>query len=426
MILMVASSLLVPAAGILTAPILAQALGAEGRGAVAAALAPGLLAVSIATLGLPEALTFYLAKHPRVTRVAVAWSSAVAAVLGAVCLIAVFLALPFLSVGDADLADLIMLATALVIPALVVNMMRGAATGRQMWTAVALERVANAILRIAGLGVLFILGELTVLTAVLVSSIAPLVAGVVYWKLFTRPPRHEVDEPLAGPLAKLLLTFGSRVWIGAVASMVYARLSQIIMAPLSNLTELGLFVVAITIADVPLIVAFTIQGTLFGVNSKTTNAAQITATSRISLLVGAVGCLVIGVSLPAWIGPVFGAEFTDATVPTWLLLLAAVISLPGLMAAAGLGAWGRPGLRSLGLIVTLLVNVPLFVLLVPAWGAVGAGWAGIAGNVAMTLFNVLAASRVMTVPPSAFFALNSGDIRQVRHEVRRLVRRGRK
>ena len=45
-------NLIAPAAGLITAPILAQSLGVVGRGDVAAATTPLLLATSVLTLGL--------------------------------------------------------------------------------------------------------------------------------------------------------------------------------------------------------------------------------------------------------------------------------------------------------------------------------------------------------------------------------------
>ncbi|MFC0681414.1 oligosaccharide flippase family protein [Lysobacter korlensis] len=421
-LLMTASSFLVPLTGVLTAPILAQGLGVAGRGAAAAALAPSALVVAVATLGLPEALTYYLAKHPRITRPAVGWSAVIASVLGAACFVLVLVALPFLSTGDPELGDLILLATALVIPALVVAIFRGAASGRQMWNAVATERVVNAALRIVVLGALFVLDQLTVFNAVLVTSLAPIIAGVVYWRLWTVPPAGDADQPFAGNVGRALMSFGSRMWIGAVASMVLARVGQIIMAPLSSLAELGLYIVATTISDVPLIVALAVRDALYGVNSRTNDPQQITTTSRISVLIGGAGCLAIGVTLPAWMGPVFGDGFEAAIIPTWMLMVSALLCIPGLMASAGLGAWGRPGLRSLGLTLTLAIYIPVFILLVPLAGAIGAAWTSIVANVVLTTFNVVAASRVMKVPARDFLVLRRSDFVLASSELRRLTR----
>src|SRR5947208_1124963 len=66
--LMTATSLLVPLVRLVTAPLLARSLGVEVRGAVAAALNPAALIAVTAGLGLPDALTFHLAKRPDASR----------------------------------------------------------------------------------------------------------------------------------------------------------------------------------------------------------------------------------------------------------------------------------------------------------------------------------------------------------------------
>jgi O-antigen/teichoic acid export membrane protein len=423
-LLVTVSSFLVPAAGVLTQPILARALGVEGRGELAVALAAPGLALAVATLGLPEALVYYLAKHPRITRPALLMASLVASGLGVVCLAATYLATPFLSANDPYLGSLILLGMALTIPALVVGILRGAASGRQMWGAVAAERLVNTSLRVICLGLLLIVGELTVLTAVLVSCLSPMVAGVVYYPLLKRPPTDHAEPPLEGGPLRLLLSYGGRVWFGSVASMLLARVGQLLMAPLSSVEDLGLYSVATTISDLPLIVALAIAAALHGVNSKSNDSTQVTTTARVTVLVGFVGCAVLGGTLPLWIRPLFGEEFGAAIVPTLMLLLSALICIPGLMAASGIAAWGRPGRRSIGLGVTLVTNIGVFVILVPAFGVIGACWTSIISNVVLTSFMVVVASRLMNEPVQSFWRVRASDVALAWREGTQLVQRG--
>lgn len=419
---MSASSLLVPAAGILTQPILAQALGVAGRGELAAALAPAALAVAVATLGLPEALTYYLAKHPRATRPALMWATLISGGLGGACLLGTLGTLPFLSTGDPELGSLILLATALTIPALVVGALRGAACGRQMWNAVAAERLANSALRIVLIVALWLVGELTVVTAVVVTSLSPILSGVAYWRLLVRPA-EDGTETSKSVMLHQLLSFGSRMWLGAVASMLLARIGQILMAPLASVEQLGLYSVANTISDVPLIVALAIQGALFGLNSKSKDAIQLTSTTRLTLLVGFVGCAMLGGTLPFWMVPLFGAGFENAVIPTLMLMLSALLCIPGLMAATGVSAWGRPGLRSVGIGITLVINIIAFIILVPTFGVIGACITSIISNIVMTGFMVVVASRVMEVSALDFLIVRIGDVRRVWRECVNLVAR---
>ncbi len=423
MFFMTGSSVLLPVVGLASAPILAYGLGVTGRGTVSAAGAPNTLLVGVATLGLPEALTFFLAKQPEFTRRALAWSSLFAILFGLICFAVTWVALPFLSAGSPELAGLILISTALALPQLVVNLLRGAASGRQMWGTVAAEKLTSPLVRLGALLVLLVTGHLTVLNAVLVISIGSAISGIVYLRLFTRPAETVGTAPITGSLARSLLGFGGRVWLGAVASVLLARISQLLFAPLSNVHELGLFVVGITISDVPLIVALAIKDALYGVNSRSADATQLMATTRITLLVAVTGCLALGATLPLWIGVLFGPSFSAAVVPTWILMLAAVVSIPGLLAASGLAAWGRPGLRSVGLAVTLVVNIGAFVVLVPPYGAVGAGLAGLTSGLFSSAFMVIAAARLMHGSVGDFVVPRHEDVSRILHEGRRMVAR---
>ena len=421
MTLVTLSSFLVPAAGVLTQPILARALGAGGRGELTAAMAPAALTIAVATLGLPEAMTFYLAKHPRLTRRALLWATSLTAALGLVCLLVTYLFVPFLSAGNTELGRLILLGMALTIPAMLIGAFRGAASGRQMWGTVALERLVNTVLRIVGFGLFWILGYLDVFTAVLVTCFPPMLAGLVYVRLLRRPPFDEFETTVGGSIGRLLLSYGGRVWFGSVASMLLARASQLLMAPLSSVEDLGLFSVASTVADLPLIVAMAIAGALHGVNSRSNDPDQVTTTTRVTFLVGLVGCLVFGATVPFWIEPLFGAEFGSATVPTLLLLFSAVICTPGLMAATGIAAWGRPGLRSVGLVITLVVNVTVFVALVPLLGVIGGCVTSIVSNLVMTSYMVVVAARVLQQPVASFLVPRKSDLVLAGRELRHLA-----
>ncbi|MCZ2829851.1 oligosaccharide flippase family protein [Modestobacter sp. VKM Ac-2986] len=430
MLVMTASSMLVPVVGILTAPILAQSLGVAGRGEAAAAVAPNLLVVSVATLGLPEALTFHLAKRPHVSRRALWWASLFSSLLGAVSLVVVLLLASPLSAGDDDLARLMVLGAVLAIPTLLVNLLRGAASGRQMWTAVAAERILNSVLRLVVLGALALTGHLDVLNAVLVMTIVPMVAGIVYWRLVLPvPPPPEGVGP-APAMASALLGFGSKIWLGSVASVLMARLSQLLVTPLSDVTQLGLLVVAITISDVPFIVAQTVRDVVFGTSSAQADPERLASTSRLGALIALVGSLVLGASLPLWIGLLFGEGFTGAVFPTWLLLASSVIAVPGLIAGAGLASAGRPGLRSAALVVALLTNLVGIFVLVPVIGAVGAATAALAGSVLSTGFGVVMAARQLRIPADRFLVPRVADVvflvSESRKAAGRLTRGGRR
>lgn len=409
------ASLLVPVVGLATAPVLAHSLGAAGRGQVGAALAPNLLVVGGATLGLPQALTYILAKEPRRTRSAVLWASMFALVLGVLFVVATIVASPFLADGDTTLASFVVLATWLALPALLVGLLRGAALGRQMFKAVALERATQSLLKLVLIVGLAISGSLSVLSAVLVMAIAPIVSGMVYLPLLLRTPERsaglgEDDGARYSAMPRQLLSFGTQEWIGSVAVMLMARMSQLLVAPLSDVTQLGLLLVAVTISDLPYLVTQTVRDVAFGVSSAREDTVRLTMTSRVATLFASAGSLIIGASLPLWISFAFGADFADALIPTWLLLVSASVAVPGLLAGAGLDASGLPARRSFALLLALIVTIVGTVLLTPPLGAVGAASAALAATLVSTSLMVWMASRVLRVAAADFLLPRRHDL----------------
>jgi O-antigen/teichoic acid export membrane protein len=423
MVLVTASSLLVPVVGLVTAPILTHSLGVAGRGEAGAAIAPNLLIVGGATLGLPQALTFHLAKRPHLTRAALQWAALFTLLLGGVTLVGVVLAAPYLARKDAGLTHLMVMGALLAVPALVVGLLRGAATGRQMWRAVALERAVTSLLRLVLLGGLALLGRLDVAAAVMVMCIAPVAAGVVYLGLAQRPPAAADAISTDRPLVKDLLRFGWKVWLGSLAVILTARSSQVLVTPLSDVEQLGLLIVAITISDIPYIVTQTVRDVVFGANSADSDRDRLLVTSRIATLVALAGSALLGITLPLWISPVFGTGFAAAVVPTWLLLVASCAAVPGLIAGAGLDSAGRPALRSVSVTIGLLTNLVGLLTLVPVLGAVGAGLATLFSTVLGAAFAIAAAGRVLTTSPAHFFVPRHSDINLLRSVAARAMRR---
>src|ERR1700712_4176059 len=99
-----------------TGPILAHALGVDGRGAVAAATAPLALITTIATFGVPEAVTYAVARNPRAARAAAGRGFLLLVLAGAIATVVVLMLVPFLSGGRPIVESLIRLTCLAIIP----------------------------------------------------------------------------------------------------------------------------------------------------------------------------------------------------------------------------------------------------------------------------------------------------------------------
>ncbi|HEY0238237.1 MAG TPA: oligosaccharide flippase family protein [Friedmanniella sp.] len=413
--LLTATSLLSPVAGLVVAPILAHAFDPTDRGVLAAAIAPSTLILSVATLGLPEALTYFCANVRWRTRALLLRASGLTFLLWLVLLGLTVVFTPQLSKDDAQLARLILLAGVIILPALMVNLLRGAAVGLHAWNVVALERVVLAVARIFVFGGLYLSGHLTLLTAVVAAVGLPAAAGLVYLGVCVF--RSEPAPPGEDRVVRTgeFMRYGLRVWLGSIASILLARVDQLLMTPLSSAYDLGIYAVAVTVSELPMVASGAVQSALFGINSRDRDADKLALAGRLFFILASLGCIAVAVTLPLWIGNVFGNDYRAAVGPTILLLAGSLIVIPATSAGTALNAWGRPELRSIGLLITLAVNLVLLFVLVPRYGVYGACYASIVGSLVFAGLLLGFASRVTGLTVRAFVLPRAGDITTLYH-----------
>jgi O-antigen/teichoic acid export membrane protein len=397
--------LVMPLSALVAAPILARVLGVEGRGELAAAVAPMMLAATLATVGMPDALTYFVARRPEVLRGALRFAGLLGTVAGILTTALIVLLAPALSAGDSGLATMMTVASIAIVPALGVAALRGAAAGLHQWGSVTLERSIGALLRTAGLVLLALVGWLDPLTAVLVTAYSPLLGALAYL-----PLRREARSHAPSVKGGELLGYGGRVWAGAVAGLLLSRLDQVLMTVLAGSHELGLYSVAVNVSDVPLILTGAITGVIFTAEAKLGDNARLHAAARVAGLLSLTTALLLILPMAVWLPWVFSQRFADATLPAAILLLASVAGTPGSLAGAALSARGNPGLRSISLLVACAVNVLLLLWMAPALGAVGAALAMLAGNLLAAYGNILLLWRRHGVPPAGFLSLRRSDL----------------
>jgi len=418
-----AGNLVPPVAAFVTSPLLAHALGVEGRGLVSAAQAPLLLFVAAATFGLPEATTYLVARFPKLLGLITRRVVVFVVLTGVLSLIALLGLRGPLSGGDPRVAALLTISAVALIPTLLLSVVRAAAIGQEAWTLVSVERSLSSLLRLGAIVLLIQLDSLTATSAVYINAWAPLTGAVLYCLLLRR--RGTVKPPtVPSELAyRQIARYGSLVWIGSISGVFLARLDQSLMVPLSGVYELGLYAVAVSVAEIPLLVNNTVREVMFAADARSNNNVRLTYAARISGAICLTFAGLMAASIFWWFPLLFGEAFRPAITLTLLLLLATAVGPPGSVAGAALAARGRPGLRSLALLGAFAVNLTLILLLVPVYGALGAGIATLAGNLVSSNINIVMASRLYSLRVSDFYVLRPADGRAFIGNVRSLLRR---
>jgi O-antigen/teichoic acid export membrane protein len=406
---------------LVSAPVLALSLGVAGRGQLAAATSPYLLAVTIATLGIPDALTYLVARRPHVVR-AVVWRSAWIQALAGIVVSAILIALSSpLSGGSSQVRSLMLLTVLPMTPALLLGSLRGVASGLQLWRAIALERILSSVGKLGAFILLAAFGSLTPITGTIVVVASPLLGAIPYLSLLSRrgSSRARVEDAGHG----VIMSYAIRVWGGSLAGTLLSRLDQTLMLSLSSAEQLGYYAVAVSISEVLLIVNAAVSTVVFSSDARSQDDERLGAAARISSSITVLLAAVIAFSMYAWVPVLFGQQFSAAIPVTWVLLVAVALGNPGSVAGSSLSARGAPGARTTSLVIACIANIVGLYLLVPTFGAMGAALCTLGGNLLAGGTNIIWLKVRFGVPLRLFAGLRRQDIQIFLGSVRRLFMR---
>ncbi|MFM2721056.1 oligosaccharide flippase family protein [Microbacterium mcarthurae (nom. nud.)] len=412
-----------PMAVLVTAPILARALDVDGRGDLAAATAPFMLAIAIATLGLPDAVTNVLARRSFFR--AITWFALASSLVGtgALSVLLVWLASPVLTQGGSPgLATLMTVATLATVPGLLVALLRGTAAGLHMWGVVATERILNGSLRILGIVGLALAEQLTLFSATLVTVLGPVLAGFAYVRLVSKSS-YESRELRPTP-ARRAFAYGTRAWLGSVAGILLMRIDQLLILPLSGPAQLGLYAVAVNVSEVPLIINSATREVMFSSDAAQRDNERAGLAARATFIACVICALGVLAPIGWWLPLVFGSEFVGAIPIALLAAVAVVVGVPGSIAGATLSARGRPELRSFSILLACLINLLLLFVLVPSFGGIGAAAATLVGNLVSSNLCITFAVKHHRFRWTDFYGVRPGDFVSLWQALSRVVGRG--
>jgi O-antigen/teichoic acid export membrane protein len=348
----------------------------EGRGQLAEIMLWAGLLAEFGSLGLYDALLYRAATGAAAPRALFAAITTLSWGLSLLLIVIAWLVLPFAFAREsAELLATARVYTALYLPVYFGALLLGGLFQGQLdmvtWN------VVRCVVPLGYLAGILVAGFATgwsvagfaaanVVAHVLAVSLG--VALVVRAGWFSLAPALDVMRSLVG--------YGARVYVGDVLQALRLRLDQATVALFLTHTDLGFYVVALTIANAPQIVSNTIAYVAFpkvsGAGSEEARRQVFGRYLRLAL-VGAVAVALGLMVVVPWVLPLlFGAAFAPSVVVCEVLLLGLVPYALKLMYMQALKAWGHPLLVSRAEIAGLAVAAAALFLLVPGWGLLGA------------------------------------------------------
>lgn len=379
--------------------VVSRVLGAADRGLVAAASVPIVIATAAWTLGLPESITKFGAQAPARAGRYAQLSLVLLTVTATPLALALAFGGQFFDMGSNDVRHVVTWSAAALIPSLALWPLRGLAQARGEWVRLAVDKLSVAAVRVIAAVVLLACSQLTVASAAWALILSPLAGGLAHVR---RRSDRQPEPCISRDETRPFLRFGLSVWLGSITGILATRLDQLIMSSIASPRDLGLYAAAANVGEISLFAMAALSTVLLAVESASSDDSRVARVIRVTTA-GQVVLAAIAVPTARWWLPaLFGPEFRDAVPSAAILIIASAILAPASVAGAALTARGRPLVRSLALTLMVVVNVPLVLVLVPAYGATGAAVSTLVAN---AIFYAVAIPSVKRVTGVRFFDL---------------------
>lgn len=373
---LVVGRLLATTLSLISAPIISRAIGPDGRGETAAALALFLIIPVIISIGMPMEVRRLAAIAEtdaaiRSARLVTALSTFASVSLGVACYFSLFA-----SFSDfARVAATVGVALSAIPASWALDV--SVLIAHQRFGAVALLQViqpATYVFLVVSFWLLEVATVATVLVAFTIGNAANFITGVALTKI-----------PIRGALANFrpFLSRSFEFYAGSVAQIASTRLDQVLALPLIGAQQAGYYSVAVTIGSAPpLILGHAMAGSVFRSIARAEGDERMRLEStaiRSATALALMGCPILAVVAWPAVPLIFGAEFEGALPATFIAIVAGGAQLVGFVASSAAGARGRGRQLTAAQVAGLAVGVVILIPLGHLAGALGASIASAIG-----------------------------------------------
>lgn len=394
----------------------ARGLGPEGRGQLTVAMLWPTLFGSIGALGIREAVTFHTARGDSSRSPVLATALTIGAGQTLVLAVVALLLLPIILHGSPSSVLHETVFYLWILPLYPLTLYPQAFfQGRMEMGAFNICRFSDDAASTAPLLLLWLLNLMTVRASLWASLAATAFSAALCFAILIR--RREVTWRPSISLVRPIMSFGIRLHVGNVITLISQRLDLIILSLVVGTANLGIYAVATSAGAVASLLPTATSLVLLPAFAGQDAAARPAALARLFLVGGAFTVLaapLLGAVLPLAIPILFGSAFTRAVSLTALLALGYLMRGWNLILCSVIQGAGRPFSTSLGRAVEFVVLGALLLLLVPRFGTMGAAVSVVIGAVASSGVLVVAAFEATRLRPAKMWRFWALEVRRWR------------
>jgi O-antigen/teichoic acid export membrane protein len=403
----------IQAVNIVTGVLAARLLLPEGRGELAAIILWAGIIAELGNLGLHDALLYRSATRSASPRQLFAAATALITILSVVLIGIGLVVVPMIFENHSAEARIIaVIFLCGYLPTYFTSLFTsGMFQGNLQMTTWNVLRALVPTTYLVAILVLWAIWEAGVAEFAAAYITSQAVAGAVGLYLVARRGWLWLKPELA--VMRSLVVYGVKVHVGEVFYSLRQRIDQALISLWLPAADLGIYAVALTVANGPLIMVYTLANVAFPkISQQQTDGGKVTVFGRyLRFSVGvALSLILMLLAVVPWLLPlVFGRAFAPAVAITNILLLGTLPLAIKLMFQQALKAWDRSLVISRAELFGLAVAVIAIFILLPAFGLVGAAWSLVLSQLATASMMGFSLYRELRLPVLKLFVPTMDD-----------------
>ena len=400
--------------------LLARALGPLGKGQYALIQQfIGILAI-VLNLGLPTSNVYFVAKKKISPQTAFANSIVLMLpmTLISIAVTLIFLISPFRGQLSYSL-PLFVASVVLFVTTMLFGWINAVLIGEHGLKPQGIATVVQSAVLVIGTALVALFGTVRVVDMLFLAALSQAAGIMVLW--FFDPHVTSV-RAWSWPDFKMMVRYSFKAYFIDLANFLHLRQDILILGWLSTSTQVGLYSVAVSFAEVVRYIPVIIGSAFFAEISGYPEREQELRTavlSRLNVLLNIVIVVLYIVALPVVVPLLFGKAFNASLALTFCLLPGAIATsiaeIPGtLLFAREILYWRLSS-------VMVLLNIVINIVAIPKYGALGAAFASSVTYMCYSLVIVMKTRNGTGLSLSAMLVPQKGDIEILLNKLRRKI-----
>ncbi len=244
---------------------------------------------------------------------------------------------------------------------------------------------------------------------------------LIYLYFFYKNFKSVAFEQHSNAEMKQYFAYSGTAFLALLPNFLSKNLDIWFIEVYENLSELGLYAIAVALSQILLTASATLRSVLFPYISKAERPEQIRLLKQFSrinsslILLMVIGAFFLG---PMLIPLLYGEEFLGSIAPFQILLLAiACLAIRSSFAVFNM-ATDHNRYNVVANWSALFLIIVLDVLLIPDYGIVGAAWASVMGYFLSTVITIGSVIFLQKIPFGNYFFLNMSDWAKLKRMMR--------